>query len=136
MRKLFKIFMLAFMFTVLISPINTVLNSKDNIVYAAKKKKKPKISQDQKRMLQATTQIALERNGFENDTSSQLKNWTFAKNNKNKQILWNSITTSNKNGKIKTIFQWTGKDTGKEKDDLILVYLLVGGNEIVNDLNE
>lgn len=92
------------------------------------------ISKDQQGMLQATTQIALERNGFKDDTSSELKNWTFAKNERDGKLLWNSITTSKSSGRIKAIFQWTGFDSDKEQDDLILVYLLVNGNEITNNL--
>lgn len=89
-------------------------------------------SKSQLEMIQATTQIALEKNGFKNDTSHSLENWNINSMEYNDTIRWNSVTQSSNNGRIKAIFDWSGED----KDDLILKYLLVNGNEVVNDLKK
>lgn len=89
-----------------------------------------RITEDNKRLLQATTQIALERNGIADNTSSQLANWTFAVQTLNTTNFWITTTQDAKHGRVKSIFTWSGF----ESDDMKLVYLLVGGTEVVDSL--
>lgn len=89
-------------------------------------------SKSQLQMIQATTQIALEKNGFKNDTSLSLENWEINSMKYDDTIRWTSVTQSSSNGRIKAIFDWSGED----KDDLILKYLLVNGDEVVNDFKK
>lgn len=84
----------------------------------------------QLQMIQSATQLALERNGLKNDTSDSLEDWNINSNEYNDTLRWNSVTHSNNNGRIKAIFEWNGKDD----NDITLKYLLVKGNEIINDL--
>lgn len=58
-------------------------------------------SKSQLQMIQATTQIALEKNGFKNDTSHSLENWNINAVEYNDTIRWNSVTQSSNNGRIK-----------------------------------
>lgn len=89
-------------------------------------------SKSQLEMIQATTQLALKKNGFKNDTSHSLENWEINSMKYDDTIRCTSVTQSSSNGRIKAIFDWSGED----KDDLILKYLLVNGNEVVNDLKK
>lgn len=82
-------------------------------------------------MVQATSQIAIERNGYKDDTSSSIDDWTINRMSWDNTYRWTVVTKSNTLNRVKLIWEWTGKD----KDDLILVYLLIDGNEIVNDLD-
>ncbi|MGY3778525.1 hypothetical protein [Isobaculum melis] len=90
------------------------------------------VSESEARMIQATAQIAIKRNGYEDDTSSQLKDWTINKMKYEDTYRWTAVTQSSNNGRVKVIFDWTGKD----ENDLIIKYLLIGGNEILNNLRQ
>ena len=85
----------------------------------------------QNEMIQATAQIVLKDYGYKISTSSLLEDWDITKMQYNNNYRWTVITYSGTQ-KIKWIFEWSGED----KDDLILLYLLVNGNEIVNNLNK
>lgn len=86
----------------------------------------------QLRILQANTQKVIEENKYIDDTKSSLDAWTINKQTYSDSYRWTTVTESEKNGRIKTIFEWTGI----ENDDLTLVYLLVNGKEIVNNLKK
>lgn len=87
---------------------------------------------EQFEMIQATTQLALKRNGYKDDTSRQIDNWTITSNTYNNTKRWNAATHSNSLGRIKAIFEWSGEDN----DDLILKYLFCDKKVIVDDLKE
>lgn len=90
------------------------------------------ISDDQKDMIIATSQIALKRHSFDDDTSGSKDNWTINVMNYDKTKRWTAVTNSNSLGRTKFIFDWSGDNN----DDLVLVYLLVNGEEIINDLRK
>lgn len=85
--------------------------------------------ENQKRMIQATAQIVLTNYQYKYDTSSSLKDWNINKMKYDDSYRWTASTYSD-NIRLKWIFEWTGNND----DDLILIYLLVDGEEIVNDL--
>lgn len=87
---------------------------------------------EQFRMIQATTQVALKRNGYKDDTSAQLDNWTINSSSYNDTKRWNAVTYSNSLGRIKAIFEWSGEDD----DDLILKYLFCDGKVVIDDFEE
>lgn len=85
----------------------------------------------QKEMIQATSQISLKNYGYKMETSPFLEDWNINKMTWNNNFRWTVSTYSiNDNKRLKWIFEWTGND----KDDVILIYLLVDGKEIINDL--
>lgn len=133
--KLLSIF-LAFILTACsTTEIEKDVVKENNVVITEEKSTDfPEIDEYVSRMLQATTQLSLKRNNIDDDTSSLLDDWTFAVNRDQTQdstFLWNVITQKTKHSRIKAIFQWNGT----ADDDLILKYLLVGGDELVNDLD-
>lgn len=85
---------------------------------------------DQQRMVQATTQIALKDYNISAKTSSSLNDWTINNQPYDDTFRWIATTYDNNNNKIKCIFEWSGNND----DDLILVYLFFDGEEFVNDL--
>lgn len=87
-------------------------------------------SENAKEMVQATTQRALSSNGFDDDTSYSISDWKITNSGSGDSQKWVAVTTSPTNGRVKSIFEWSGNDS----DDLILKYLLINGNEVVNDL--
>lgn len=85
----------------------------------------------QKEMIQATSQISLKDHGYKMETSPFLEDWNINKMTWNDTFRWTVSTYSvNDSKRLKWIFEWTGND----KDDVILIYLLIDGKEIVNDL--
>lgn len=87
-------------------------------------------TEERKRMIQATTQLAMERNGVKNNTSPQLSQWTITSQTLGETVFWTSVTNDRQAGRVKAIFTWSGQD-----DDLMLVYLLIGGREYVDVLS-
>lgn len=103
-----------------------VENEEDN------KEEESSPTDDQKDMIIATSQVALKRNGFDDDTSGSKDMWTINVMDYEETKRWTAVTDSDDLGRVKVIFDWSGDND----DDLILVYLLVNGDEITNDLRE
>lgn len=80
-------------------------------------------------MVQVKTQDVLKKYNFDVDTSPLLEDWTITNQNINNSSRWVAVTYAEKT-RIKCIFEWSGKD----EDDFTLLYFLIGGIELVNNL--
>ena len=113
-----------------------------NIIFPEDKIDKPNTSNEvvvkddptsyQLGMIVATSQIAIENYGFNDDTSFSIDDWTINRMLYDGDYRWTAVTNSKNLGRVKVIWDWSGND----KDDLILVYLLINGEELVNDLRK
>ena len=87
--------------------------------------------QRQKEIIQAESQIVLKNYSYKVKTSPFLEDWNINKIAWNDTFRWTISTYSIDDDKrLKWIFEWTGN----EDDELNLVYLLIAGNEILNEL--
>lgn len=86
--------------------------------------------EDQKYMVQVTSQTALKNYNIYTHTSPSLDDWIINNQTYGNTLRWTAVTYDDLNKKVKCIFEWNGKD----EDDLILVYLFYNNKEIVNDL--
>ena len=87
---------------------------------------------NQLELIQASTQLALERNGYKNDTSPQIDKWNISSNIYNDTKRWNAVTHSDSLGRIKAVFEWSGEDN----DDMILKYLFCDRKVVIDRLKE
>lgn len=85
---------------------------------------------DDKDILIGATQLAIEDHGFDDDTSTHQDDWEFSIGNQGGEDIWNVVTQKTDLVRIKAMYEWSGD----ENDDLILIYLLINGDEIVNKL--
>lgn len=88
------------------------------------------ITEEQKRTLIAFAQLDCEDRGY-NLKYQGIDTWNVAVNYINDQNRW-IVTCNDANvGKVKAIYEWDGKkDSGAT-----LIYLLISGNELINNLN-
>lgn len=89
-----------------------------------------KISDDQKALLIAWTQLEGSDRGYDISYGGS-SNWNVAVNYINGENRWITTTQDKKLGRVKTIYEWTGN----EKDGATLLYLLINGTELVNKLH-
>lgn len=89
-----------------------------------------KISDDQKALLIAWTQLEGSDRGYDISYGGS-SNWKVAVNYINGENRWITTTQDKKLGRVKTIYEWTGN----EKDGATLLYLLINGTELVNKLH-
>lgn len=120
--KIKNISIICLVIIIILFIIMSCSNKNDDVKYSANR---------QYEMIQATAQIVLNDYGYKINTSSLLEDWNITKMQYNNSYRWTVITYSDTQ-KIKWIFEWSGED----EDDLVLLYLLVNGKEVVNNLNK
>lgn len=89
-----------------------------------------KVSDDQKASLIAWTQLEGSDRGYDISYGGS-SNWNVAINYIDGKKRWITTTQDKKLGRVKTIYEWTGK----ENDGATLLYLLIDGTELVNKLH-
>ena len=89
-----------------------------------------KISDDQKALLIAWTQEEGSDRGYDISYGGS-SNWNVAVNYIDGENRWITTTQDKKLGRIKTIYEWTGNET----DGATLLFLLINGTELVNNLH-
>lgn len=87
-------------------------------------------TEEQKKILITWTQMDCENQGAELSFRGY-STWNVAVNYIDGKNRWISTTEDKKYGRIKSIYEWTGE----EEEEATLIYLLINGNELLNNLN-